>query len=222
MSNKIKAYLQHRLDITKYDLALFDKSERSLHNQLLAWGLLAELKIAQRLALKQVSSPNMTLVKGAINALNEIDIPNRGIALQRFHDLWKSHSLVIENWFMWQARSAIYGTPENCRKLMKHPAFDRYSPNKLRAVIGCFASGNPVHFHANDGTGYEFLAEQLLRLDKNNPQISARLALPLTRFSNFSTPRKTLMLRALKKLGRTNLSNDLSEVINKALSSVNE
>ena len=56
---------------------------------------------------------------------------------------------------------------------MKHPSFDANNPNKLRAVIGSFANGNPVHFHANDCSGYEFLAEQLLKIDKKNSQISA-------------------------------------------------
>ena len=103
---------------------------------------------------------------------------------------------------------------------MRNKVFDLENPNKLRAVIGSFASGNPVYFHANDGSGYEFLAEQLLSIDKNNPQMSARLALPLTRFSNFSNERKKLMLNTLKKLNVNELSPDLSEVVNKTLKSV--
>ncbi len=220
MSKKIINFLQHRLDITKSDLENFDDCGRSLHNQLLGWGLLAELELAQSLALKQASSSNMTLIKGAINALNQIDIPNRKIALQRFHDCWKSHPLVIENWFTWQACSVVDGTPEKCKELMKHPAYDPYNPNKLRAILGSFASGNPIHFHANDSSGYNFLVEQLLKLDKKNSQMSARLALPLTQFTNFSAKRKTLMLNALEHLGKSNLSSDLSEVVSKSLHSV--
>ncbi len=220
MSNKIINSLQHMLTIAGSDLESLDEPGRSLHNQLLSWGLLTELEIAQSLALEQVSSSNMTLVKGAINALNQIDVPNRIIALERFHERWKTYPLVIENWFFWQASSFIDGTPEKCKELMKHPAFDSDNPNKLRSVIGSFASGNPVHFHANDGSGYEFLAEQLLELDKKNPQMSSRLALPLTRFANFSSERKTLMLNILKKLNERKLSSDLSEVVNKSINFV--
>ena len=100
---------------------------------------------------------------------------------------------------------------------MKHPSFDTNNPNKLRAVVGTFAIGNPVHFHANDCSGYEFLAEQLLKIDKKNSQISAKLALPLTRFANFSSERQRLMLNILKKLNENNLSSDLSEVVKKSL-----
>ena len=125
----------------------------------------------------------------------------------------------MENWFMWQSCSAVKGTVKKCRELIKHPSFDINNPNKLRAVIGSFASGNPVHFHAADSSGYEFLAEQLLKIDKKNSQISAKLALPLTQFANFSFERKGLMLNILRKLNENDLSTDLSEVVKKSLES---
>ena len=103
---------------------------------------------------------------------------------------------------------------------MRHPVFDPDNPNKLRSVIGGFASSNPVHFHAIDGTGYRFLAEQLLLLDKKNPQISARLALPLTRIGNFIEDRQNLMIEALENLSEKSLSPDLAEVVLKSLSSL--
>ena len=126
----------------------------------------------------------------------------------------------MENWFFWQASSIVSGTPTKCKELMRHPIFDPDNPNKLRSVIGGFASGNPVHFHAIDGTGYKFLAEQLLLLDKKNPQMSARLALPLTRFGNFNEVRQNLMVEVLKNLNKNILSPDLAEVVQKSLSSV--
>ena len=56
-------------------------------------------------------------------------------------------------------------------------------------------------------------------VDKKNPQISAKLALPLTHFANFSSERQGLMLNILKKLNENNLSSDLSEVVKKSLES---
>ena len=213
-------YLCRQLEMSAVDLGVLDASGRSLHNQILAWGLLADIELAQSLALKQASNPNMTLVKGAISALNNIDIANRELALQQFHDNWKSYPLVMENWFLWEATSPVSGTPKKCKELMRHPAFDPDNPNKLRSVIGGFASGNPVHFHADDGSGYRFLGEQLLLLDKKNPQISARLALPLTRFGNFIEDRQNLMVAVLKNLSENSLSPDLSEVVLKSLESI--
>ena len=219
IAGNISGYLRSQLENSAADLGVLDASGRSLHNQILAWGVLADIELAQSLALKQVSNPNMTLVKGAISALNNIDVANRELALQQFHDNWKSHPLVMENWFLWQASSIVAGTPEKCKELMRHPAFDPDNPNKIRCVIGGFASGNPVHFHADDGSGYRFLAEQLLLLDKKNPQISARLALPLTRFGNFIENRQNLMIEVLENLSENSLSPDLAEIVLKSLSS---
>ena len=219
IAGNISGYFRSQLENSAADLDVLDSSGRSLHNQMLAWGVLVDIEQAQSLALKQVSNPNMTLVKGAISALNNVDIAKRELALQQFHDNWKSHPLVMENWFLWQASSVVAGTPEKCKELMRHPAFDPDNPNKLRSVIGGFASGNPVHFHADDGSGYRFLAEQLLLLDKKNPQISARLAIPLTRFGNFIEDRQNLMIEALENLSENSLSHDLAEVVLKSLSS---
>ena len=219
IAGNISGYFRSQLENSAADLDVLDSSGRSLHNQMLAWGVLVDIEQAQSLALKQVSNPNMTLVKGAISALNNVDIAKRELALQQFHDNWKSHPLVMENWFLWQASSVVAGTPEKCKELMRHPAFDPDNPNKLRSVIGGFASGNPVHFHADDGSGYRFLAEQLLLLDKKNPQISARLAIPLTRFGNFIEDRQNLMIEALENLSENSLSPDLAEVVLKSLSS---
>ena len=181
--------------------------------------MLADSDIAPAIALEQVKSSNMTLVKGAVNSLNHINVPIRETVVQQFHDDWKSNSLVMENWFMWQASSAVVGKADYCAELMRHPVFDLDNPNKLRSVIGGFASGNPVHFHADDATGYKFLTDQLLMLDKKNPQMSARLALPLTRFGNFTQKRQNMMIAHLRQLNETKLSPDLSEVVSVSLNS---
>ncbi len=95
--------------------------------------------------------------------------------------------------------------------------FDLKKPNKVRAVIGAFCQNNPRHFHAVDGSGYAFLTEQLLKVDKLNPQISARLATPFTRWQRFDTVRQQHMLEQLEYLSEANLSADLREIVTKSL-----
>ncbi|MBT5574744.1 MAG: aminopeptidase N [Alphaproteobacteria bacterium] len=219
IASNIKGYLDEQLDTLLVKKQTTDDGGRSLHNQLLAWAMLADSDIAPAIALEQVKSSNMTLVKGAVNSLNHINVPIRETVVQQFHDDWKSNSLVMENWFMWQASSAVVGNADYCAELMRHPVFDLDNPNKLRSVIGGFASGNPVHFHADDATGYKFLTDQLLMLDKKNPQMSARLALPLTRFGNFTQKRQNMMIAHLRQLNETKLSPDLSEVVSVSLNS---
>ena len=78
-------------------------------------------------------------------------------------------------------------------------------------------SGNPVRFYAADGSGFKFIAECLVDIDKRNPQLAARMALPLTRMGAYSDCRQYQMRRALEHMRGAARSTDLSEVIEKAL-----
>lgn len=66
--------------------------------------------------------------------------------------------------------SDVPGNVENVRNLLSHPAFDLRNPNKVYSLIGGFC-GSPVNFHAKDGSGYKFLGEIVIQLDKINPQV---------------------------------------------------
>jgi hypothetical protein len=46
-----------------------------------------------------------------------------------------------------------------------HPAFDLHNPNKVYALVNTFGN-NHVRFHAADGSGYCFLAEQIAQLER--------------------------------------------------------
>lgn len=45
------------------------------------------------------------------------------------------------------------------------------NPTQVYSLIGGFC-GSPVNFHAKDGSGYRFLGEVVVQLDKLNPQVS--------------------------------------------------
>ena len=78
-------------------------------------------------------------------------------------------------------------------------------------------NGNPVHFYAEDGSGFEFIGKCLIEIDVRNPQLAARMALPLTRFAQYTSQRQAQMRFALQKVQNKVQSNDLREVIEKAL-----
>jgi aminopeptidase N len=100
---------------------------------------------------------------------------------------------------------------------MAHPAFDANNPNKLRSVLGAFMTGNPVHFYADDGSGFNFIGDCLIDIDARNPQLAARMALPLTRMAQYAPERRAKMGAVLQKIQKQAQSNDLREVIDKAL-----
>lgn len=101
---------------------------------------------------------------------------------------------------------------------MQHPAFDPGNPNKLRSVLSVFGAMNTANFHANDGSGYAFLARHIASIDQRNPQVAARIALPLTRFSSYADDRQAMMKSALAHImSKGDISPDLQEVVSKAL-----
>ena len=77
----------------------------------------------------------------------------------------------MEKWLSLEASAPYAGTLDNLRRLMHDPVFDAKSPNKLRSVLGAFAMANPVQFHKEDGSGYQFIAEHIVEMDSRNPQI---------------------------------------------------
>ncbi len=191
---------------------------RHLQNALLSWAVAARLEGMDERALLQSQDPLMSLSQGALSALNRINCEARHTALSIFHDKWQDQSLVMEKWFSLMAMAPENGTIDIIRTLMTHPAFDPQNPNKLRSVLGSFVAANPVQFHAEDGAGYEFVAHQLIELDKRNPQIAARMALGLTRVSSYDKARQARMKSALATLQAGATSRDLTEVVEKALS----
>ena len=101
---------------------------------------------------------------------------------------------------------------------MDHEAFNLRNPNKVRALIGAFSQANPLHFHAADGSGYTFLADQIVLLNRFNPQIAARLITAFTRWRKYDPLRQAHMQAQLERiLAVAELSPDVYEIAVKSL-----
>ena len=142
----------------------------------------------------------------------------RAKALASFAERFKDNPLVMDQWFSVQAGNTQPGGLERIQHLMQHPAFTLKNPNKVRALIGAFANQNLVNFHRADGAGYRFLADQVIVLNKLNPQIASRLLAPLTRWRKYDVSRQGLMKTELERiLASGELSSDVYEVVSKSL-----
>jgi len=142
----------------------------------------------------------------------------RDKALASFAEHFKDNPLVMDQWFSVQAGNTQPGGLERIQHLMQHPAFTLKNPNKVRALIGAFANQNLVNFHRADGAGYRFLADQVIVLNKLNPQIASRLLAPLTRWRKYDAGRQGLMKTELERiLASGELSSDVYEVVSKSL-----
>lgn len=165
------------------------------------------------------SAKTMTDQLASVSLLANSPIENvREQALTSFYQQWSKEDLVVEKWFSVQASSELPGTLTKVKQLLNHPAFSLKNPNKVRSVIGSFCQANPRNFHAADGSGYAFLTEMLLKVDKLNPQIAARLATPFTRWMRLDKERQALMKKELTHLAESDLSPDVREMVTKSLS----
>jgi aminopeptidase N len=192
---------------------------RALRNN--ALGYLSELNdsTAHKLIQDQLDhASNMTDRIAALTAMVHHSAPGVEDALEAFYADFDNEALVIDKWFSLQA-SAPGTDVYTVRKLMKHPAFTLKNPNRARSLIFVFCSGNPAQFHAADGSGHAFWAEQVVALDAINPQVAARLARSMDRWRKFTPALQASMRAALEKVSSARkLSNDVAEVIGKALS----
>jgi aminopeptidase N len=165
------------------------------------------------------NADNMTDAMAALLVLADFDCGERREALESFYTRWKDEQLVVDKWLRAQATSRLPHTLDEVKRLTTHPAFSIRNPNKVYALIGAFAMANHVRFHAADGSGYDFVAEQVIALDSLNPQVAARLARAFDRWKKFDPTRQSRARAALERVRATaGLSRDVAEIVSKALS----
>jgi aminopeptidase N len=161
---------------------------------------------------------NMTDTFSALSCLTE-NVDYRDEALARFYQQWSGDALVMDKWFALQARSQADDTLERVKALLDHEAFSISNPNKVRSLVGVFASANPRHFHRVDGKGYELVRDIILELDPVNPQVAARLLQAFTRWKRYTEDRQAAMKATLQRIQKQDgLSNDCYEIVSRCLS----
>ena len=163
---------------------------------------------------------NMTDRIGALAALVNSHAELAAPALERFHALFKGEPLVIDKWFAMQATA-----PESegrvfarAQQLLQHPDFSIRNPNRARSLIAALCMMNPAAFHRADAAGYVFWADRVLELDAFNPQLAARMARIMDRWSRLAEPYRSAAREALSRVAaKPDLSSDVREIISRAL-----
>jgi aminopeptidase N len=131
--------------------------------------------------------------------------------LDAFEERFGQDRLTMDKWFSVQAR---YGDAAKVHSLEGHAGYDKTNPNRVRALLGAFAAGNLVGFHAVDGAGYDLLAERIVEIDAANPQLAARLAVTFRSWrTNDKTRRKHAKLALERLIERQGLSIDLRDIV---------
>ena len=218
LRNDLLAQYEANLTPGEYSPDAISAGKRGLKNLALAYLSAAADKDIHMLAQRQFDrAGNMTDRVAALVSLIHSAAPGAADALERFYAEFDNEALVLDKWFAIQAAAPVTDVAA-VRALMKHPAFTLKNPNRARSLIFNFCNGNPAQFHAPDGSGYAFWAEQVKALDSLNPQVASRLARSMDRWRRYAPALQTQMKKALQKVAGTGkLSNDVNEVVSKAL-----
>jgi aminopeptidase N len=163
---------------------------------------------------------NMTDRLGALQALVNAHAELATPALERFHAQFRHEPLVLDKWFMIQARAPeregrVYA---KVKQLLNHPDFTLGNPNRARALIFSLTMFNPAAFHRSDAAGYVFWADRLVELDAMNPQLASRFARSLDRWRHLAEPYRGAAREAIARVAaKSDLSGDTAEIITRAL-----
>lgn len=207
-----------------YHYTAVEAGRRSLRNAMLSYLLVPDVEgevAGELLELGEEqyrNSDNMTEVAAALAAVVNAGRERGDLLLADFYRKWQADPLVVDKWLTLQAACSLPGTLERVKALTRHPAFSLKNPNKVRALIGAFCSANHHQFHAEDGSGYVFLTDHILALDRMNPQVAARLLTPLTIWRRYDAARQQLMQEQLERINaESGLSSDVREIVDRSL-----
>jgi aminopeptidase N len=191
---------------------------RALRNVCLSYLCETDNPAGRALARQQFdNADNMTDQFASLSVLAQSAGAERQQALDAFYQQWQGEALVVDKWLQVQATSRRASVLDEVKRLVEHPAFDLRNPNKVYSLLRAFGS-NHVHFHAADGSGYRFLAEQTSKLDAVNPQVASRIARCFDRWRKFDAARQAHARTALETVRKqAGLSRDVFEIVDRQL-----
>ncbi len=192
---------------------------RALKNTCL--DLLAEAQAGDGIARTEAlyrAADNMTDRFFALSILAHAAPNEREPALADFYERYRGDPLIIDKWLALQAQIAEAETLERVRNLTTHPAFSMGNPNRVRALIGSFATANLTQMHRPDGAGHAFVADAVLTLDRRNPQLAARILAAFKSWRSLEPTRRASAEAALNRIAeQEGLSPDVSDIVTRSL-----
>ena len=202
----------------EYELTMPAISKRALKNSCLFFLVATKQAKFKELALEQFSShANMTCVMGALSALNYSDSDARTAALSQFHDRWQHEPLVLDKWLSLHATVNAPRCYDDVCSLLDHPSYQSTNPNNVYALIRGFVA-NTFYFHSLDGSGYQFISDQVKLMDTINPLVASNLARSFLSWKTVDAQRSALMKQQLESLlQQPKLSTNVYEIISRCV-----
>ena len=200
------------------DIDALNIGKRSIKNRCLR--LLSELEsddIISLVTTQYNESLTMTDRVVALDILENISPKFAKPAQSNFYKKYKDDTLVMNKYFSILSASHRDGTLQRVIELQKDDAYNELIPNLVRSLIGVFAR-NYKHFHAKDGSGYKFVADKIIEIDKINPQMASGLSGAFKIYEKLNKVNKIAMKTELERVISTqSLSKNVYEIVSKII-----
>ncbi len=205
----------HKTDVELDSLSI---AKRTLKNRVLyILSSLESQEIAELTRMQYKESQSMSDRVVALDIFENSFPKLAKAALSDFYSKYREETLVMNKYFSILASSERTETLSRVIELQKDPVYDEKVPNLVRSLIGVFAR-NYKHFHARNGSGYIFVADKIIEIDKINAQMASGLAGAFKIYSHINETNKSLMKKELERVVSTQgLSKNSYEIISKIL-----
>jgi aminopeptidase N len=161
---------------------------------------------------------NFNDVLSALNIISEVKNEEiKQACFAKMYRQWKDNKLVMNKWIRLRISSAHHPLAV-AKELEQDQVFDAKNPNKVRALVGGFTE-NTLHFHHEDGSGYAFMADWIIRLDAINPLIAGAMAKVFTRIGIYIERIRQQQQEQMQRIraGRGDrLSSNVKEVLDRS------
>ncbi|MBN2782947.1 MAG: aminopeptidase N C-terminal domain-containing protein, partial [Campylobacterales bacterium] len=145
------------------------------------------------------------------------NISDAKAVFEDFYNKYKKDTLVMNKYITIIASADKDGVLDRVQELESDEVYDKKVPNLVRSLIGSFTR-NYRYFHKKDGSGYKFVADKIIEIDKINAQMASALAGAFKIYNRINNTNKTLMKKELERVVSThNLSKNTYEIVNKIL-----
>ena len=174
---------------------------RALRNAALGYLMAIDDSTARALTfLEYRRAENMTDAMAALECLANSAGAERERALGMFYEKWKDEALVVDKWFRVQATSGLPGTLERVKALHGPSRVRPEEPEPRALAAARLRHGQPGALPRRRRRGYRFVAEQVVALDRINPQIASRLARAFDRWKKYDAGRQAHARAALESI----------------------
>lgn len=219
LKNELMKVYDENNQAKKFSLDQKSVGERTLKNRILWYLSFVNDSGFNKMLMNQFkTATNMTDEFSALQLFCHLQNDETKLVTEQFYSKWKNESLVIDKWFAAQASCRGNNTLTRVNELLKHPDFTMKVPNRYRSLVYSFAR-NLRNFHDISGSGYDFIAKQVIEIDQLNPQVAARLAnSSFNVFKRLDRERYSLMKGKLDLIMKADkISRDTYEIVSKNL-----